>query len=1170
MAKYAYAPLSVDPARRNTSNNTANPEDNNRGENDFVQERMPLCVGMCVLLAIVFVLSRSAGGETSDIIANIHDNVRTPATAPTSIGALPTMIDSSSSATRGISNYATMDPKMIITEPPNLNYNTNMNNQFSTIPPKSVVNTFTTNEAGIVSTTATTESMNNYNNNQFATIPPQSSSSSSLGDTASTATATTYSTTDSRSKDCDCGGDDDATTLARLREKALDSSPPHIIECSAASAGESQSACHLAPEDRFAALNQKGATLWMTGCSGSGKTTIASELEDRLVKEYGKHVYRLDGDNLRTGLNRDLGFSEADRAESVRRTGELATLFSDAGVITLVGLISPYRKDRDAARQRHIDQGIPFYEVFLDVPVSELKKRDPKGQYARVDSGELKHFTCIDDPYEEPLHPEITLKTHELEIKESANILFRTLERDGILIGAPKVSPTGLPNPDGDEIIDLHVPENLKDQRMAEAETLPKVLITDIDLNWLQTIGEGWASPLKGFMREGTLLETLHFNSILIDPFNLTGNVDRLETATDFTNFPEHPPPTRVSMSLPITLSCTSYTKDAIETSDKDAVALVTQMGQTVAILRRPEIYNNRKEEIVTRMYGVIDPGHPYIQNIYKGGDYLIGGEIELLDRIRYNDGLDKWRKTAKELLEEFQQKGADTVYAFQTRNPTHAGHAYLMRTAGEDLRNKGYQKPVLWLSPLGGWTKEDDVPLDVRVRQHEEVLRAGTTHPGGLDPETTVMAIWPAPMVYAGPTEVQFHAKSRRSAGASYFVVGRDPAGMKGSMEAVAHQDDDLYDGDHGRYVLQNSPGIGNMEMLSFVKVMYDKKDDVMKVPDLSREKDFISISGTKMRSLARNGATLCPLNNIPADLTKANCIPSGFMVPKGWEGVVDYYKHAEETERWTPWSRPVIEPPKHERTITEGGRFGSTSFSLRHMDFPSFWHDVQMQPTFIDTSIQDGTIINFITEIPMYMTAKMEVSKERFLNVIAQDTNKDGSPRYYTYGTPFFNYGLVPQTWEDPDVKSSQGYGGDNDPLDVIELGLSRLPMGSIVPCRVIGSLELIDEGETDHKVLCLNLNDPNAVSVRSMSDLERIRPGLTARLVDWLKRYKTSDGKPENSLAAETPKTASATMTIIQETHQRWRALCGLDGTSLSAISPTVRPFWLESSGCRGNSH
>ena len=182
-----------------------------------------------------------------------------------------------------------------------------------------------------------------------------------------------------------------------------------------------------------------------------------------------------------------------------------------------------------------------------------------------MESGELKHFTCIDDPYEEPLNPEITLKTHELEIEESVNILFRQLERDGILIGAPKVTPPGLPNPDGDVLVDLHVPAQLKEERMAEAETLPKVLITDIDLNWLQTIGEGWAAPLRGFMREGALLETLHFNSFLMDPFNLTGNVDRLQSKTNFADFPEHPPPTRVSMSIPITLSCTSYTKDAIE-----------------------------------------------------------------------------------------------------------------------------------------------------------------------------------------------------------------------------------------------------------------------------------------------------------------------------------------------------------------------------------------------------------------------------------------------------------------------------------------------------------------------------------------------------------------------------------------------------------------------------
>jgi 3'-phosphoadenosine 5'-phosphosulfate synthase len=966
---------------------------------------------------------------------------------------------------------------------------------------------------------------------------------------------------------CDCpkvpvAEEDPNALMGRLREKALSNTPPHIIECAAAEAGESQSACHLPKATRFAALGQKGATLWMTGCSGAGKTTIATALEDLLVKQYGKHVYRLDGDNLRTGLNRDLGFSEWDRAESVRRTGELATLFSDSGVITLVGLISPYRKDRDEVRKRHEEQGIPFYEVFLDVPVEELFSRDPKGQYARVKSGELKHFTCIDDPYEEPLHPEITLKTHELKIEESRDILLRRLERDGILMGAPKVTPPGLPNPDGDIMIDLHVPPEQKALKMAEAETLPKVLITDIDLNWLQTIGEGWAAPLKGFMREGTLLETLHFNSILIDPFNVTGNQLRLETKTNFNSFPEMAPRNRVSMPIPITLSLTTFTKDRIEGSGKQDVTLVTRMGHPVAIMRNVEIYENRKEEIVSRMYGVIDPDHPYIHNIYMGGDFLIGGEVELLDRIRYNDGLDQWRKTATELMQEFQDKGADTVYAFQTRNPTHSGHAYLMRSAGEDLKRKGYQKPILWLSPLGGWTKSDDVPLDVRVKQHEQVLASGTSHPGGLDPATTVMAIWPSPMVYAGPTEVEFHAKSRRSAGASYFVVGRDPAGMKGSLNAVAHPDDDLYDGNHGRYVLNYSPGIGDMKMLSFVKVMYDTTDNVMKVPDESRMDDFISISGSKMRLLARNGAVPCPPNNIPTDLVAANCVPSGFMVPKGWEGVVDYYKNIEDTTRWIPWSQPRVQAPAAQHTSLTGD-FGFTTFSMKSTEYSSWWHDVPLRPV---GEKADSVIVNMVTEIPMYMTAKMEVDKSAAGNAIRQDTNKDGTPRYYSYGTPFFNYGLIPQTWEDPNMMSV-GYGGDNDPIDAIELGSGPLAMGSITPVRVLGELELIDEGETDHKILVIALTDPLAASVYSLDDLERVKPGTLAMLRDWLKRYKTSDGKPENTLASEIPRTQSQAMEVIAEVHKRWKMLCGLDGTLRTALSTKTEGFWLSSPSCRG---
>lgn len=646
-----------------------------------VSDRMPMFVGVCVLVAIAFVLSRSPQ-QLAAVPAPGNPNA-----APAGVATVPDGTAQVQQQQQGGNNggYAAPaaagggvagDGGPVIQAVPN--------------PPAATAD-------GPV----------------IQVVPPSGG--------ASAATAAT-------SPGCDCDGRVDPSTvdLAALRQKALDATPPHIIECSAASAGESQSACHLPSPTRFAAVGQKGATIWMTGCSGAGKTTIATALEDRLVKHHGKHVYRLDGDNLRTGINRDLSFSEADRAESVRRTGEIATLFADAGVVTLVGLISPYRADRDAVRKRHEDQGIPFYEVFLDVPVDELKKRDPKGQYARVESGELKHFTCIDDPYEPPLSPEITLKTHELAIDESADVLFRRLEMDGILEGAPKLSPPGLPNPDGDEEVDLHVPPHLREERTREAMGLPKVLLSDLDLNWLQVIGEGWASPLKGFMREGTLLEVLHFNSILVDPFNLTDNQGVHETTTNFAGFNPNRPPNRVSMSVPITLACHSYTKDAIEGSGAGAVALTTQMGEVVAILRDPEVYPNRKEEIITRMFGVVDPGHPYIAEINKGGDYLIGGEVELLDRIRYNDGLDQWRKTTGELMGEFKEKGADTVYAFQTRNPTHAGHAYLMRSAGENLKKEGYKNPVLWLSPLGGWTKEDDVPLDVRVKQHEEVLNSG------------------------------------------------------------------------------------------------------------------------------------------------------------------------------------------------------------------------------------------------------------------------------------------------------------------------------------------------------------------------------------------------------------------------------------------------------------
>lgn len=936
-------------------------------------------------------------------------------------------------------------------------------------------------------------------------------------------------------------GVDGAFDIGAYRQAILSQSTPHIIECAEAGEGGSQEACHLSRPKRYAALDQKGVTIWMTGLSGSGKSTIASLLEEQLVLEHSKNVYRLDGDNIRTGLNRDLGFSKSDRGESVRRVGELSCLFNDAGLITIVSLVSPYREDRDMARRRHEEQGLKFMELFMDVPLSVVQKRDPKGLYKKVAAGELKHFTGVDDPYEAPLNPELAIKNQEMTVQEAVDVIKRALVREGVLTGGPTLDK-GLPYPDGDEIIDLLVKPEEQAKKKAEAETLPKALMTDIDVNWLQTVAEGWAAPLKGFMREGALLQTIHFNSMLVDPHNLTGNYASNEIDTNFLNFDRTAPPKRVSMSVPIVLPCTGYTKKNIETriekTGKKAVALVNKHGVTMAILRNPEIYENRKEEIVSRIFGVVDNGHPYIKHIYSGGDWLIGGEIELLDRVRYNDGLDKWRLTAPEVMKEFKKKGADAVFAFQTRNPTHAGHAYLMRASREKLLKKGFENPILWLSPLGGWTKSDDVPLDVRVKQHEAVLEEKM-----LDPATTVMAIWPAPMIYGGPTEVLFHAKSRRNAGATYFVAGRDPAGMKGSGEAVAHKDEDLYNGDHGRYVLTMSPGQDPMNILPFAPVSYDKKDNTMKPKEASRQDDFIDISGTKMRTLAKNAATPCQMP-MPADVVEANCVPPGFMVPTGWDIVSKYYQDVK-SDRWVPYSVMNHDPMLAPGTVASG-QFGSTQFKLHHANQKSFWHDVPLKAT------GTGNLYNVVIEIPMYSTAKMEMNKEQAGNPITQD-KKDGKPRYYTYGVPFFNYGFLPQTWEDANEEDKKsGCKGDGDPIDVIELGESPLAIGSIIQAKILGSLELIDEGETDHKILMIRSTDPHFDQIDDMTDLERVKPGITAKLDDWLISYKTSDGKPLNKLTNNTPTQPGEAAAVVDQVARFYNRLISVPGVNTFGYS------------------
>jgi adenylylsulfate kinase len=183
---------------------------------------------------------------------------------------------------------------------------------------------------------------------------------------------------------------------------------------------------------RASLLGQSGATLWFTGLSGSGKSTIAVALEAELARR-GKLGYRLDGDNIRLGINRNLGFSAADRAENIRRVGEVSKLFVDAGIIVLSSFISPYSADRDLVRQLHDDSDMPFIEIFVDCPLEEAERRDPKGLYKKARAGEIKNFTGIDDPYEKPLNPEIHLLTGQQSLGEEVDIIIALLIERGLL-----------------------------------------------------------------------------------------------------------------------------------------------------------------------------------------------------------------------------------------------------------------------------------------------------------------------------------------------------------------------------------------------------------------------------------------------------------------------------------------------------------------------------------------------------------------------------------------------------------------------------------------------------------------------------------------------------------------------------------------------------------------
>lgn len=202
----------------------------------------------------------------------------------------------------------------------------------------------------------------------------------------------------------------------------------NLTECSAAIAKEKNlvwQKTDISKEIREKSLNQKARTIWFTGLSGSGKSTLANEIEKRLVA-MGKHTMLLDGDNVRMGLNNNLGFSDEDRVENIRRIAETAKLMNDAGLIVLTAFISPFRKDR---RNANKIIGEDYIEVFVSTPLEECEKRDIKGLYKKARDGVIKEFTGISSPYEAPENPSITVDTTNRSLNESVDIVMKQLEK---------------------------------------------------------------------------------------------------------------------------------------------------------------------------------------------------------------------------------------------------------------------------------------------------------------------------------------------------------------------------------------------------------------------------------------------------------------------------------------------------------------------------------------------------------------------------------------------------------------------------------------------------------------------------------------------------------------------------------------------------------------------
>jgi len=542
----------------------------------------------------------------------------------------------------------------------------------------------------------------------------------------------------------------------------------------------------------------EGFVVWFTGLPGSGKTTLAKALVNLLTARGVAHVQRLDGDVIRQDLTRDLGFSKEDRDENIRRVSVVASLLAQNGVATVCAFVSPYRQARRDARAR----APRFVEVYCRCPLSILVERDPKGMYKKALAGEIHGFTGVDDPYEEPEAAEVVCETGVETVEESCAKILAHLEACGFVLPAVPAASAGIVRPHGGALIDRLLSGRERDDARREARGLPKLVLSAYSQCEVVCLATGVYSPLTGFLREQayrSVVETMRL-------------------------------PEGVVWPLPVVLPVPAGIASSLR-SGGDA-ALVGEDGEPVGVIRGVEVFERDPVLELQKVFGTDDKTHPGVLRLLGESRTLVGGDVSVFDLPQRE--FPQIALSPADVRAEIARRGWRTVAAFQTRNPLHRAHEYLLRCALEVCDG-------LLLSPLVGETKSDDVPAAVRLRTYQAIV--GTY----LPPDRVVIASFPAPMRYAGPREAVFHALCRKNFGATHFIVGRDHAGVGtfyGPLEAQA-----IFE----RFAADEL----GVEPLLFQPSFFCRRCEGMATEKTCPHpaQDHVSLSGTKLRAMLEEG---------------------------------------------------------------------------------------------------------------------------------------------------------------------------------------------------------------------------------------------------------------------------------------------------------------------------